>query len=426
MNGTDDRPTRVRWIICVLACATSWLLYLHRYSWGVIKPAFQREHPEISDTELGWLDSAFNAAYALGQVPGGIAGDSFGARGVLSAIILLWSVTVAAVAWTAGFARLFGVRLAFGLAQAGAYPVLSKVTRNWFPLAIRTSLQGVMTALGRIGAACCPLIVATLLMGTLELSWRESLIVIAIPGVLLAGAFWLAVRNSPREHPWANQAEQALIDPGLVHVSGAREARLPLTGSSLFNLVMLLIYAFASTFQDQLYVNWMPMFLTQGKGLSDQEMGLFTPLPLIGGAAGGIFGGMLNDYLLRKMRSRRWARSSIAFTGKLCAGLLVLVSFQVADGRLAMVILLCARFFGDWSLSTLWGTLTDMGGRASGVVFGIVNGAGAVGGFVAGPVLGALKQHDGWEGLFLGVVAMCLVSAFSWLFIDCTQRLAPD
>ena len=73
-----ERPTRVRWVIFILACAVSWLLYLHRYSWGLIKPAFLAENPDISPTEVGWLDSAFMAAYALGQVPGGLAGDLFG------------------------------------------------------------------------------------------------------------------------------------------------------------------------------------------------------------------------------------------------------------------------------------------------------------------------------------------------------------
>jgi len=96
------------------------------------------------------------------------------------------------------------------------------------------------------------------------------------------------------------------------------------------------------------------------------------------------------------------------------------------DGRIAMVVLLAARFFGDWSLPTQWGAITDMGGRAAATVFGLVNMIGAVGGFVAGPILGYLQQHHGWEGLFYGVAAMCFVSALTWLFIDCTRRLVDD
>jgi sugar phosphate permease len=424
----SDRPTRARLLIFLLACAASWLLYLHRYSWGVIKPALQREYPDLTATQLGWLDSAFSLTYALGQVPGGLAGDFFGARGVLVVIVLVWSAGVAGLGWAVGFYRLFGLRAAFGLAQAGAYPVLSKVTRTWFPLSVRTSVQGVIASLGRIGAACCPPIVATLLMGTLALSWQTSLFIIAAPGVLLALAFWLVFRNSPREHPWANEAEQNLIEPASCApaTAGENRRRLLLDRRSLLSLGMLLVYAFASTFQDQLYVNWIPLFLTEGRGLNNEEMGLFTPLPLLGGAVGGILGGMLNDYLLRRTGNRRWTRSSIAFTGKFLAGCLVLVSLQVSDGRLAMVILLAARFFGDWSLPTQWGTVTDMAGRASATVFGLVNAVGAVGGFVAGPVLGYLKQSHGWDGLFFAAAGMCILSAVTWLLIDCTRRLVPD
>src|SRR5947207_936621 len=106
------RPTRVRWLIFVLICAASWLLYLHRYSWGVIKPAFRRENPDLTDTEVGWLDSAFLATYAFGQTPAGLAGDLLGTRAVLVLILLLWSLAVAALGCTGGFWPLFGVRSA--------------------------------------------------------------------------------------------------------------------------------------------------------------------------------------------------------------------------------------------------------------------------------------------------------------------------
>ena len=189
---------------------------------------------------------------------------------------------------------------------------------------------------------------------------------------------------------------------------------------------MLLLYAFASTFQDQLYVFWIPLFLVQARGLDATEMGLFTPLPLIGGAVGGIIGGVLNDLLIRAWGNRKWARRAVGFTGKLIAAGLIFWSFQVSDGRLAMVVLLFARVFGDWSLPTQWGATTDMGGRASATLFGLVNTVGAVGGFVAGPTLGYLKQHYDWEGLFFGVIAMCVLAALTWLFIDCTRRVVGD
>jgi sugar phosphate permease len=417
---------RVRWLVFLLACATSWLLYLHRYSWGVIKPALRSENPSLSDVELGWLDSAFQAAYALGQVPGGLAGDLLGPRSLLSGLIVLWSLAAAGVAWTSGFWRLCGVRAVFGLSQAGAYPVLNQMTRTWFPLAIRTSAQGTVAALGRIGAACAPVIVATLLMGFLGLTWQTALLVLVLPGIVLAIAFWWLVPGSPPGYRRPELAErQGVIARRDIPEPGLWSARR-LDGPSLSSLGMLLVYAFASTFQDQLYVNWIPLFLMEGRGLRIEEMGQFALLPLLGGAVGAILGGILNDALLRKTGNRRWTRSGVAFTGKSVAAGLVVLSVQVSDGRLAMVVLLAARTFGDWSLATQWGAITDMGGRAAGTLFGLVNMVGAAGGFVGGPVLGYLKQSYGWEGLFLGVAAMCLLSALTWLFIDCTRRHVAD
>src|SRR2546430_2556559 len=143
MNDAADasvsRPSGVRWGVFGLGCAISWLLYLHRYSWGVIRSDFRRDHPEVSAVDVGWLDSAFMATYAVGQIPLSIAGDVFGVRALMVGLVVLWSLSVALVAWLHGFWTIFAVRLAFGFFQAGAYPLLSKVTRTWFPSAYRTS-----------------------------------------------------------------------------------------------------------------------------------------------------------------------------------------------------------------------------------------------------------------------------------------------
>ena len=37
--SAHDGPTRVRWIVFALGCSTSWMLYLHRYTFALIKPA---------------------------------------------------------------------------------------------------------------------------------------------------------------------------------------------------------------------------------------------------------------------------------------------------------------------------------------------------------------------------------------------------
>src|SRR5262249_10981473 len=155
--------------------------------WGLIKPALKQEYPSLTDVQLGWLDSMFMATYSLAQIPGGMLGDLFGPRIVLSVLILLWSVALGCLGLARGYPALAGCMGAFGLSQAGVYPNLGKVTRSWFPLSIRTTVQGaVATLAGRGGGACASLIVASLLMGLCGLSWRSTLSVIAGLGMVFA------------------------------------------------------------------------------------------------------------------------------------------------------------------------------------------------------------------------------------------------
>jgi len=422
-----QRPTQVRWLIFVLACAVSWLLYLQRYAWGVIKPELKEEYPGLTDQDLGYLDSLFSVTYALGQVPGGLAGDLLGPRGVLALLILLWSAAVAGLGWTTSLIGLGTMRGCFGLAQAGAYPNLGKVTRSWFPLSIRTSVQGALASLsGRAGGACASLIVATLLMGTFGLGWRAALMVIGGAGAVLGVAFWLLFRNRPAEHPWSNSAEQEEVDAGELPIKAGSRPKLRLGAANLITMGAMLLYAFFSNFADQFFVNWLPLFLKEGKGLSQTQMGVFAGLPLWGGALGGMAGGVLNDYLIRRTGSRRWGRSGVAFTGKMLAALLLAMSIFLADGRAVAVTLLVCKFFADWSQATQWGAITDIGGRAAGTVFGAANMVGAIGSVLANPLIGRVKQDHGWEMLFFLLAGVFLASGLTWLFIDSSRRLVTE
>ena len=260
----------------------------------------------------------------------------------------------------------------------------------------------------------------------LGLGWRAALLAIGAAGALLGVAFWLLFRNRPAEHPWANAAEQQEVDAGKLPVAKSARPKLSLGVANLLTLGAMLLYAFCSNFVDQFFVNWLPLFLKEGKGLSQAEMGVFASLPLWGGALGGAAGGVLNDFLIRRTGSRRWARAGVALTGKALAAALLAATVGLADGRAAAVALVLCKFFGDWSLSTQWGTITDIGGRAVGTVFGIVNMVGAVAGVLANPLIGQVKQEYGWSLLFYFLAALFLTAALAWLFIDADRHLVME
>jgi len=65
------RPTGVRWRVFALACGTSFLLYLHRYTWNIVGPELQRDF-HLSHKDAGFLFSLFYWTYAVGQLPSGV------------------------------------------------------------------------------------------------------------------------------------------------------------------------------------------------------------------------------------------------------------------------------------------------------------------------------------------------------------------
>src|SRR4051812_16218829 len=214
LAGALARPTAVRWRVFALACSTSFLLYLHRYTWNIVGPELQHRL-DLNNTQAQFLFSLFYYSYAACQIPSGLVIDRFGPHRFLGMIIVAWSLALAALGQTSTLGLLAAWRLVFGAAQAGCYPALTKVTRSWFPEARRTVLQGwIATTSGRAGGAMSPILLGTVLMGWLGMSWPGALLVLGGLGLALAAAFSLTFRDTPAGHPGVNDAERALIGAG--------------------------------------------------------------------------------------------------------------------------------------------------------------------------------------------------------------------
>ncbi|MDP7204084.1 MAG: MFS transporter [Pirellulaceae bacterium] len=434
-----EQPTKRRWVMFSLACGTSWFLYLHRYTWNIVRVALRDDY-EFSNTTLGTLEACFNFTYTAGQIPSGILGDLFGTFMLLGILILAWSLVLPLFGLTGNVYGLGALRMFFGASQAGCYPNLAKVTRNWIPLSSRTTCQGMIASFfGRFGGAMSTIIMATLLMGICGLSWRWALVVMSAAGVLFAIAFFLFFRNSPEEDPRVNQAELDLIREGEEEAEEEEESGAVLHfGQAIRNrsMAVFIFQQFMNAGADFIYVALMgSYFIDRGFGFA--AVGILASLPLFGGAIGGLVGGVLNDVLIARTGNRRWSRTAVGFTGKFIAAGVMLVAISQSNGYMAAGCFFMVKFFTDWSQPTVWGTCTDMGGRCSASVFSIINTAGGIGGITmvlfAGPFLdyfttetiveGQAKLVTDYNPLFMIVAGMYVLSALSWFFIDCTNRL---
>jgi ACS family glucarate transporter-like MFS transporter len=83
-------------------------------------------------------------------------------------------------------------------------------------------------------------------------------------------------------------------------------------------------------------------------------------------------------------------------------------------------LLFVVKLFGDWSLATSWGVVTDIGGRATASVFAFNNAVAGIGLILAPVLFGWIAEHYGWRPVFLAVAATYALCALSWLFINCT------
>ena len=447
----------------------------------------------------------------IGQVPGGIVSDFFGAHIFLGSIILVWSVCLILFALVGSFWAFGGIRLLFGAAQAGAYPSLSSISTKWFVPSSRTTFQGFISSFsGRIGGALAPLIMATVLMGHYGFSWRTAVIILASCGLFFAAAFLILFRSSPEIDKRVNAQERELIRIGAepkgkiawtltpivlatfclclwlfelnwitksllvvglvlffrpsvtaifqslfsknsreesstetVETSSAPQPKKKVLGfaqAAKHRSYQLLVFQqYANAGGDIVYTSVLGSVFA-AKGVTIAEMGVYASLPLFGGAIGGYVGGYLNDISIKVLRSRRWARSFMGFLGKAIATVCLFLAISQESAESLAWGLFIVKFFSDWSQPTVWGTCSDLGGKNAGTVFSIVNTTGQVGALTIPLVVGPLLDHystmqiingvsvriTDYGPMFILVACLYMVSAFTWLLIDCTKPIEPE
>jgi MFS family permease len=450
-----QEPTFVRFGVLGFACSLSLITYLDRVCIMRAKEDIQGAL-RFSDVQMGLIFSAFILGYALFEVPGGWMGDRWGSRRVLTRIVLCWSAftaltgSVFAFSWDTGrqlgagdwavplvldaFVLMLLVRFFFGAGEAGAYPNLTRVTRDWFPYHERGLAQGGIWMSARLGGAVAPLAIGLL---TGWLGWRGAFWALGLLGVAWAALFVLWFRDHPRDVPACNAAERALIQGPIAappHPGGHAWPGLKALASSLTLWAMCAASA-CVCFGWYFYPTWQPQYLKDVHGFAydSRWSEVLTGLPFLCGALGSLVGGGLSDKLVRSTGSRRWGRSLVGFAGFLGAGACVFATGLATSAWQAVALLCLAFLINDLSIPVIWAVSADVGGRFAGTVAGVMNTAGAVGAILSPAliprVLAWLPEHytaaQRWRLIFFGLAGSWFLGAVAWLFIDAGKPLLP-
>ncbi len=129
-------PTRARHAVVVFVVVLAIITYIDRVCISQAAGHI-RADLGLSDTQMGWVFSAFTIMYALFEIPGGWMGDRYGPRSVLMKVVVLWSVFTAATGWPGTFPRWWFV----ARFSAWASGVLSQCHQDFHHLAAPAGAQ---------------------------------------------------------------------------------------------------------------------------------------------------------------------------------------------------------------------------------------------------------------------------------------------
>ncbi len=451
-NESDDgspseRPTFVRYVVLGFLAAMTFVLYLDRVCMGKAAPRIQ-DDLRITNTGMGFIFAAFSISYAFFEIPAGRWGDRFGSRGVLTRIVVWWSIFTALTGATGGFMTLFFVRFLFGAGEAGALPNSARVLREWFPDSRRGWAQGIVTTSMMIGGAAAPK-AAQLLID--QVGWRWSFAVFGILGVAWATAFYAWFRDDPATHPAANDAERRLIRQGQSSrkplVRGAKsptrenpdsgdfEAHEPIPWRLVRDCGNIWLLSGIMITMSAIYevlISWYPTYLEKARGASESQSGTLTSMVLAAGAVGCFCGGWLTDWLVRKTGNHRWGRTAQSVLGGGLAALGIALSLLTTSTELASIFIAVACLGVQLQLPPWWACATQVSGRHLGALFGLMNMFGSLGRVLTQVFLGSFADvmkswsYTGraqWDpGIFVYVL-VALVGMTLWSLVDPTKTV---
>ncbi len=288
----EAKPARVGLALGLLF-AINLLNFYDRHILAVVNEPIRKQYG-FSDTQLGWLGTAFILLYAVIGVPFGRLADRWNRKTLLCAGLFFWSILTALSGAAAGFWSLFLTRLGMGIGEAACAPVSSSLIGDFYPASRRARAMSIFMLGLPLGAALSYLISGAVAQAY---GWRATFFVAGIPGAVLA-LLTMALLVEP-----ARGAAET------VRVGARRRSGSPyLLVLSIPTMWWIIASGALHNFNMYALAQFLPSFLVRSHGLNLRQAGFVSGVLL--GAAGGVglfFGGQLADRLAStRSNGRMW------------------------------------------------------------------------------------------------------------------------
>jgi sugar phosphate permease len=166
-----------------------YISYLFRTVNAVIAPELTAQLG-LGPADLGLLTSTYFLAFALAQIPVGVALDRWGPRRVVSGLLLVAALGAAGFARGQSFGQLAAGRAFIGVGVSACLMGGLKALFAAYPVDRQASLTGIIMSAGAFGALSASLPLQALLP---VLGWRGALLGVAALSALVAAAVFVAV-----------------------------------------------------------------------------------------------------------------------------------------------------------------------------------------------------------------------------------------
>jgi MFS family permease len=401
----------MRYGVLTLLCVATVIAYVQRSAIGVPSKAIEAELG-IGPREMGLVMGTWYWGYALCQLPAGWLADRWGSKAALVLFAVLWSVLTGAVGLAAGLPGLLLIWGAMGCAQAGIFPCATKAIGTLFPATERAVASGFLAACMAMGAAIAPVLTGRLLG---PLSWQLIFALYALPGLAWAVAFAALVPRPEGPPPPKDDADEWSRLPPAPPEEPIRWAKLVTDAHMLLLCTQQFLRAGATAF----FFTWFPRFLQETKGVGQLDAGMLAACPCIGGMLGGLFGGGVSDWLLRRTGNARLSRQGLTVGAMAACFGVALAAYFVSDPHTAVLLISVGAFFSYIGGVSAYAVAITMGGRRVAVVFATMNMSGNVGAALFPLAVGWIVAETGnWNLALLLFASLYAVGAVCWAVLN--------
>lgn len=397
-----------------VAFAVTWVsyasYYLGRKGLSVSKATIERM---LGKSALYGVETAYLAAYALGQYGSGYLGDRVGARRLIGFGMLASAAACFAFGASAAGAVFLVAMFVNGLAQSTGWPGNIKAMSEWTPPERRGVTMGFWSTCYQVGGIVATSVAARFLRAY---GWQGAYlgpaVVIAIVGV----GVLLLLRPGPLG---------AKTSEGGSGMSAEEKAALSAARRDLLKSPVIWSYGVSYFFIKLIRYSllfWLPYYLEKVLHYETQRAADLSNAFEIGGVIGSVGLGLLSDRLKNLPRGVVPAASLVALAGALYLYQLVGGSSQLAN-FFSMALVGMLLFGPDALLSGA--AAQDAGGpRAAALAAGMINGIGSIGAILQELVTRGVSGRWGWNALFHCFVGFALVGAVC-LIPTFRRRTAP-